>query len=102
MALFCAAIRRDSVSLVRFTFHSNVQIFSCEMFLSRLKRPLSYFSSHFCFSSFYHSVGHCIVSIVFDGRNQSSSVFLYVDLESLYRCVNTVFNAGKSSSSPLS
>ena len=40
MALFCAAIRRDSVSLLRFPFLSHVQVFSCEMLLiSCLKRP---------------------------------------------------------------
>ena len=38
MTLFCAAIRRDSVSLLRFPFLSHVQVFSCEMFISRLKR----------------------------------------------------------------
>ena len=36
MALFCASIRRDSISLLRFPS----QVFSCEMLLiSRLKRP---------------------------------------------------------------
>ena len=40
MALFSAAIRRDSVSLLRFPFLSLVQVFLCEMvFISRLKRP---------------------------------------------------------------
>ncbi len=40
MAVFCAAIRRDSVSLFRFPFLNHVQVFSCEMSLvSRLKRP---------------------------------------------------------------
>ena len=40
IALFCAAIRRDSVSFLRFPFHSQVQIFSCLMlFISHLKRP---------------------------------------------------------------
>ena len=49
MALFCAAIRRDSVSLLWFPILSHVNVFSCEMFLiSRLKRPY-HFSSHFCF-----------------------------------------------------
>ena len=38
-ALFCAAIRRDSVSLLKIPFLSHVQVFSCEMFISRLKRP---------------------------------------------------------------
>ena len=50
LALFCASIRRDSVSLLRFPFLSHVQVFSYEMLLiSRLKRPTSCFSSHFCF-----------------------------------------------------
>ena len=31
MALSCAAIRRDSVSLLRFPFLSQVQVFWCEM-----------------------------------------------------------------------
>ena len=49
-ALFCAAVRRDSVSLLKFHFLSHVQVLSCEiLFISRLKRPLSYFPSHFCF-----------------------------------------------------
>ena len=50
MALFCAAIRRDSVSLLKFPFLSHVQVLSCEMlFISRLKRPWSCFSSYFFF-----------------------------------------------------
>ena len=40
--------------------------------------------------------------IVFDGRNQSSFMFFYIALASLNRCINTVFNAGKSSSSLIS
>ena len=40
MALFCGAIRRDSVTLLRFPFLSQVQVFSCEMvYISCLKRP---------------------------------------------------------------
>ena len=100
MALFCAAIWRDSVSLLKFPFLSHVQVLSCEMlFISRLKRPWSCFSSHFCFLVFSHSVTYRVVSIVSDGRNQSSSVFFYVVFESLYGCVNAVFDADKSSSS---
>ena len=39
MALFCAAIRRESVSLLKFPFLSYIQVFSCEMlFISRFKR----------------------------------------------------------------
>ena len=48
MALFCAAVRRGSVSLLRFPFLSHVYIFSCKMSLvSRLKSPCS--PSPFCF-----------------------------------------------------
>ena len=40
MALSCAAIRRDSVSLLRLPFLSQLQVLSCEMvFISCLKRP---------------------------------------------------------------
>ena len=50
MASFCAAIRKDTVSLLRFTFVSHVYVFSCEMLLiNRLNLPLSCFSPHFCF-----------------------------------------------------
>ena len=49
MALFCAAIRRDSVSLLKFPFLSHVQVLSCEMFIRRFKRPYCCFPSHFCF-----------------------------------------------------
>ena len=46
----CAAIRRNSVSLLRFPFLSHVHVFPCEIALvSRLKRPQSYFRFHFCF-----------------------------------------------------
>ena len=40
MALFYAAIRRDSVSFLRFSFLSHLHFFSCDMSLvGRLKRP---------------------------------------------------------------
>ena len=49
MALFYTAIRRDSVSLLKFPFLSHVQVFSCEISLvCRLKFPYNSFSSHFC------------------------------------------------------
>ena len=50
MALFCAAIRKDSVSLSRFPFLCYVQIISYEMSLvCRLKYPYSCLSFDFCF-----------------------------------------------------
>ena len=53
----------------------------------------------FLFSSYCYSIVYRVVSIVSDGCNQSSFVFFYVVFESLYRCVNAVFDAGKSSTS---
>ena len=48
IALSCAAIWRDSVSLWRFPFLSHGQVSWCEMlFISRLKWPYSCFSSRF-------------------------------------------------------
>ena len=100
MALFSAAIRRDSVSPLRFPFLSHVHIFSSEMSLvSRLKHPLSCFSFHFLFSGHFCSFDPRVISIASGGCNQSSSTLFYVVFESQYRCVNAVFNAGKTSSS---
>ena len=98
MALSCAAIRRDSVSLLRFPFLSQVQVFWCEMlFISRLK-AVTVFYFPFLFLSCRSIVYH-VVRIVSDGCNQCSFVFFYVVFEPLYRCINAVFDAGNSSSS---
>ena len=52
VCFFCAAIRRNSFSLLKLPVLSHVQVFSCEMLsYSRLKRPQICFSSHFCFLS---------------------------------------------------
>ena len=48
LGLFCAVIRRDSVSLLRFPFFNHVQAFSCEISLvCRLKYPYSCFPTLF-------------------------------------------------------
>ena len=61
MALFCAAIRKDSVSLLKFPFLSHVQILSCEMlFISRLKRPWIYYYYY------YYYYYYCTLLRVFD------------------------------------
>ena len=74
MALFCDAIRRNSVSLLKFSFLSHVQVLSREMlFISRLKRPWSCFPTHF-FPCCCHSVIYRVVNIVSDARYQSSFV----------------------------
>ena len=65
MALLCAAIRKDSVSLIKFPFLSHVQVLSCGMlFISRLKRPWSCFSSHFRFLVFVFLLS-IVLSVLF-------------------------------------
>ena len=44
--LFCAAISKDSVSLLKFSFLSHVQVFSCEILF---KVSTDFSSSQFCF-----------------------------------------------------
>ena len=75
MALFCATIWRDSVSLSLFPFLNHVQVFSM-LLISRLK-PLKICFFPFLFSSYCYSVGLGVVSIVSGGCNQSFSVLLY-------------------------
>ena len=73
MALFCAAIRRDSVSLIKFLFRSNVQIFSCEIYYTLLRvfshqRLLGI--SHWSFSDTRsHKVSKTVFSILTDLNN---------------------------------
>ena len=52
----------------------------------------------FLFSDYCPFVGLRVISIVSGGCHQSFSAFFYVIFKSMYRCVNAVFNAGKSSS----
>ena len=50
MALFCAAIRRDSVYLLRLPLFRHVQVLLCEMLLiSSLKHPQICFPCQLCF-----------------------------------------------------
>ena len=77
MTLFCAVIRRDSVSLLKFPFLNHVQVFSCGMFISRLKHPYSCISSHFCFLSIVILLS-IVLSVSFPmAVISSSSGFLY-------------------------
>ena len=93
MALFCASVRRDTVSFLTFPVLSRVHVFPCEMSLvSRLKRPYRCFSSHFSFSGYCRSASPRVVSIVSGGCNQFSSVLLYLVFDPLYRCVHAVSN----------
>ena len=77
-ALSCAAIRRDSVSLLKFPFLCHIQVLSSEMlFISRLKPPIELFSFPFLFPSYCHSVVHRVLSIVSGGCNEYSLFFFY-------------------------
>ena len=91
MALFCGAIRRDSVSLLRFPFLSYVHVFSWEMLLINVHRIV--FLIIVVLLVLVSSV------LFFGGWNQSFPTLLYVVFKSLYWCVYTVFISGKSSSS---
>ena len=66
------------------------------------KAPIELFFIPFLFHCYCRLFGHRVDSIVSDGCNQSSFVLFYIVHESLYRCVNTVCAAGKSSSTLLS
>ena len=83
MALFCAAIRRDLVSLLRLPFLSHVLVFSWEISLEyRLKYPYSWFSFHFLFSSYCRSFDTYVVCVVSGYYNQSCFDLFKVVFES--------------------
>ena len=51
----------------------------------------------FLFSSYFRSFGLRVITIVSDSCNQSSSALFYVVFQSLYRSINAISNAVKSS-----
>ena len=53
------------------------------------------FSSHVCFLLILFCKNTCFVSTVFSRWNLCSSAFLW-SLHVFYRCINVIFNAGKS------
>ena len=98
MVLFCAAIRRDSVSLLKFSFLNRVKVFSCEMlFISRLKGLLSCFYSHFCFLfivillSIALSVSFLVVVISPTSCYSMWSSSRCIDASKLIRCRQIIF-----------
>ena len=57
MALFCAAIRRDPVTLLRFPFLSHVQFFlECDLACLLLEKSTQLFYFLFLFSGYFCSV----------------------------------------------
>ena len=99
MALFCAAIIRDSVSLLRFPFLSHVQSLYVILVWCVAWKVDAIFFFPFWFSSYCFSVISCSVCVVSDCCNQSFFALLYVVFESLYRSIDAIFNADESSSS---
>ena len=70
MKLFCTAIIRDSVSLIRFSFHRHIHVFLGEIStICCFKYPYSYFSFHFCFFLIiillFESFSHQLLQLVF-------------------------------------
>ena len=77
MALFCAAIRRNLISLLMFPFLSHVQDFSSQISLVwHLILSIQLFFFSFLLRSYFCSVDLCVVCIVSGGCNQSSPRFL--------------------------
>ena len=95
MALFCTAIKRDSVSLEMFPFDNYVHVFSCTISaICCLKYPYSCFSSYFYFflKRFYCFPVCSYVDIAVIGCRNSSFVDLFCTLfESLNCSANYLF-----------
>ena len=81
---------------VRFRFFLSLEMSELKC---RLKCPYSCFSFHFCFLVIVVLVDAYVVCIVSGCCNPSSSALHYVVLESLYRCIDAILNAGESASS---
>ena len=97
MALFCAAIRRASVPLLRFSFRSHVQVFSCAISpVCRLKYPYSCFSSHFCFLVFVVFLSILMLPVLLAALINLSLLFL---IWSLGPCIETSTQSSRLASS---
>ena len=77
MVLFCAAIKRDSVFLLRFPcLSSSFLMWNFTCLLLEISMQLFFFL--LSFSAYFCSVDACVVSIVSGHCNQSSSMLFYV------------------------
>ena len=84
--LFCAAIRKDSVSLLRLRFLSRVQACSCEISLvCPLKYLYSFSSSHFCFPAIFILL-LLVLSVMFLVRVVSLTLRLF--MQSSSHCID--------------
>ena len=73
MALFCAAVRRDSVSLLKFPFLSHVHVLVWDVAGYSLKTPIKLFFFSLLFSDYYRSTGPRATNIVSGHCNQPFS-----------------------------
>ena len=90
-------IRRDLVSLLRFSFLCHVQVFSCDILLvCRLKCQYNCFSSHFCFLIIFVLLIFELSVLFLVAEISLPLRLFYVVFLLLYRCI---LNAGEPSSS---
>ena len=100
MALFCATIRRDSVSLFRIPFLSPVQVFSFEIsLLCRLKYTKNCFSFHFCFLVIIDLLILVLLVLFFDSLISHFWLFLCCLLSS-FRCIDVIYTLPATYLSP--
>ena len=95
MILFCAAIKRDLFSLLRFPFVSHINVFPCEITVI----SLLLFFFPFLLSSFCCFVCSYVASAVIGHCNKSFFALLNILLEILFGSIYTALSAGESSSS---
>ena len=93
MTVFCVAIRRDSVSLKVSFSYVCPSFFRVRFNLLSLEMSIQLFSFPFLFS------GSCVVCIVLDSCNSSSSALVYIVFKAQYRYINAILSNVKSSSS---
>ena len=96
MALFCAAIRTDSVSLISFPFPIYVQTFSVRQFVAWKTHTFVFFQFLFLVIVLYALM---LSVLLLPAVISVSLLFFYVVFESSYCCIHAIFNAGKSTSS---
>ena len=100
MALFCAAVWRDSVSLLKFPFFFKpcLGLLMWDFVCLSLIIYTQLFFFPFLFYNYCCSVGSCVICAVSSRCNQSFFVHFYEVFKSSYRYIDAIFNAGNPSS----
>ena len=97
-SLFCAAVRKDSVSLFGFPFLGHIQVFPPEISsVCHLKYSSNHFSYNFCFEVI---VVLLIFVLFLLGVIRPFLLFYIVVLEFLYWYIKAIVNVGASSLCP--